>query len=154
MVDETRNNLETSAESSINLLPWLLQESFNTVCATVTLLVDECTISISSYPREQKKMAQGVLDLLLHILTIPQSAVTHLRSVGAALHSLTKFGISVFLDVVGDSLQHWIRVILTLMNSISLSVRSISVDFVISLLGETYKGKGNIDEVSIKSLIL
>jgi hypothetical protein len=148
MVDETKNNLETSAERSINLLPWLLQESFNTVCATVTLLVDECTISISSYPREQKKMAQGVLDLLLHILTIPQSAVTHLRSVGAALHSLTKFGISVFLDVVGDSLQHWIRVILTLMNSISLSVRSISVDFVISLLGETYKGKGNIDEVS------
>ena len=132
----------------MKLSSWLLQESFNTICATATLLVDECTIPISSYPREQKKMAQGILDLLLHILTIPQSAVTHLRSVGAALHSLTKFGAAVFFDVVGDSLQHWIRVILTLMNSVSLSVRSISVDFVISLLGETFKDNGNIDDIT------
>jgi hypothetical protein len=132
----------------MKLSSWLLQESFNTICATATSLVDECTIPICSYPREQKKMAQGILDLLLHILTIPQSAVTHLRSVGAALHSLTKFGAAVFFDVVGDSLQHWIRVILTLMNSVSLSVRSISVDFVISLLGETFKDHGNIDDIS------
>lgn len=141
-------SLEADAGSSIKLSSWLLQESFNTICATATLLVDECTIPICSYPREQKKMAQGILDLLLHILTIPQSAVTHLRSVGAALHSLSKFGAAVFFDVVGDSLQHWIRIILTLMNSVSLSVRSISVDFVISLLGETFKDNGNIDDIS------
>lgn len=91
----------------------------------------------------------GILDLLLHLLTTPQSSVTHLRAVGGALQALEEFGVDLFLEISGTNLQHWIRVILSLMNSTYLSVRSIAVDFVISLLGYTYEKHGDIDFVSI-----
>ena len=127
----------------------MLQESFNTICATTIIVVEECAGPISASPREQKKMVQGILDLLLHILTTPQSSVTHLRAVGGAIQALEKFGPSIFLEIVGGSIQHWIRVMLSLMNSIALSVRSIAVDFVVSLLGGTFNLVGNIDELAL-----
>lgn len=112
------------------------------------MLVDECAKPISSYPREEMKMTQGILDLLLHVLTAPQSSVTYLRTVGGALHALNNLGVENFLEAGGVSIQHWLRVILTLMNSTSLSVRSMAVDFVVSLLGATFDAKGNVDEIS------
>jgi hypothetical protein len=75
--------------------------------------------------------------------------VTHLRAVGGAIQAFEKFGTEMFLEIVGGSLQHWIRVVLSLMNSVALSVRSISVDFVVSLLGSVFNLFGNIDEVSL-----
>ena len=54
-----------------------------------------------------------------------------------------------FLEITGGNLQHWLRIILSLMNSTALSVRSIAVDFVISLLGSAYSFFGNIDEISL-----
>ena len=78
---------------------------------------------------------------------MPQSSVTHLRAVGGAIQALENFGAAMFLDTAGNTLQHWIRVILSLMNSIALSVRSIAVDFVISLFGSVFDMLGNIDEL-------
>ena len=112
-------------------------------------MVEECASPTSTFPKEQKKMIQGILDLLLHVLTTPQSCVTHLRAVGGAIQALERFGAEMFLEISGGSLQHWIRVILSLMNSISLSVRSIAVDFVVSLLGSTFDLLGNIDEIAL-----
>lgn len=83
------------------------------------------------------------------MLTTPQSAVTHLRAVGGAIQALESFGIEIFLEITGGSLQHWLRVILGLLNSISLSVRSIAVDFVVSLLGSAFDLYGNIDEIAL-----
>ena len=131
------------------MTPWLLQESFNSVCASLILIIDECATQLATYPLEMRKMAQGMIDLLLHILTVPQSAVTHLRTVGGALLAIDKFGVEMFLDVVGDNLQHWIRVMVTLMSSISLSVRSIAVDFIVSLLGYTFSLNGSIEHIAI-----
>ena len=129
--------------------PVILQESFNTICATTIVVVEECAGPTAASPREQKKIVQGILDLLLHILTTPQSSVTHLRAVGGAIQALERFGTAVFLEIAGGSLQHWIRVMLSLMNSIALSVRSIAVDFVVSLLGSTFDLMGNIDELAL-----
>jgi hypothetical protein len=112
-------------------------------------VVEECVSPTSTSPREQKKIIQGILDLLLHVLTTPQSSVTHLRAVGGAIQALEKFGTEMFLEIAGGSLQHWIRVILSLMNSIALSVRSIAVDFVVSLFGSTFDLLGNIDELAL-----
>lgn len=94
-------------------------------------------------------MMQGILDLLLHVLTTPQSAVVHLRAVGGAIHALEQFGVSMFLEIAGENLQHWIRIMLSLMNSISLSVRSIAVDFVVSLLASVYRSNGSIEAITL-----
>jgi len=131
------------------LSAWLLQESFNTVCVATNIVVDACAGLTSNYPHEERKMLQGLLDLLLHILTTPQSSVTHLRAVGGALQTLEKFGVELFVEITGTNLQHWIRVMLSLMNSISLSVRSIAVDFLVSLLGSIYDTYGNLGEISL-----
>ena len=69
----------------MKLSPWIVQESFNVICAATNILVDECAGVLHSNPREQKKMAQGVLDLLLHVIATPQSSVAHLRALGKNL---------------------------------------------------------------------
>ncbi|CAB9498009.1 expressed unknown protein [Seminavis robusta] len=145
-VDQPRHSTYP-AEIDEAISPWLLQESFNTICAATNLVVEECVKLTESNPKEQRKMIHSILDLFLHILTTPQSAVTHLRALGGALQALDQFGIKMFLSVVDDNLQHWVRVILGLMNSTSLSVRSISVDFVLSLLGSAFDMSGNIDSI-------
>jgi hypothetical protein len=129
--------------------PWLLQESFNTICATTILVVEESVNPTSIVPNEQRTMIQGILDLLLHVLTTPQSSVTHLRAVGGAIQALEKYGTQMFLEITGAHLQHWIRVIVSLMNSTALSVRSIAVDFVVSLFGGVFELAGNIEDVTL-----
>lgn len=137
------------SETGRIIAPWLLQESFNTICAATITVVEECAAVTSSYPQDQEKMTSGLLDLLLHMLTTPQSSVTHLRAVGGAIHALEKFGVAFFVQVIGDNLQNWIRVMLSLMNSTSLSVRSIAVDFVISLLGALFDEEGSIHDLTL-----
>jgi hypothetical protein len=128
--------------------PWLLQESFNTICAASIVVVDLCLEVHSLSPYDVAKALQGIAELLLEILTVPQSPVTHLRAMGAALQ-IVESDIDVFMNAVGDTLQHWLRVIQTLMNSQSLSVRSISVDFMISLLCAFYDKHGAIDVLTL-----
>jgi hypothetical protein len=135
-------------ETVITSSPWLLQESFNTLCATTIIVVDVGMKNLGGNPDEKRKMMHGVLDLLLLVLTSPQSSVTHLRAVGGAIQIL-ELDVDLFLEVAGSTLQHWARVVLSLMNSASLSVRSIAVDFVVSLLGSTFHGHGSIDSVLI-----
>jgi len=129
--------------------PWLVQEIFNTICAATNMLVDECVPIMSSVPHEERVMAHGILDLLLHVVATPQSPVTHLRALGGASQALDKFGVALFLEAVDESLEHWARMVLTLMNSTSLSVRSMSVDFIVSLLGGAFEEGGNMDEIAL-----
>lgn len=140
---------KVSSEIDGDLTAWLLQESFNTICATTNTVVEACVGFTSRNPQEQRKVMQGLLDLLLHILTTPQSSVTHLRAMGGALQAMEQFGVDLFLEVAGDNFQHWMRVLLSLMNSPSLSVRSIAVDFAVSLLGGAFDASGNIDEIRL-----
>jgi hypothetical protein len=127
----------------------MVQETFNCISATVILLVEECIDHFAANSHELEKLAISVFDLLLHVMATPQSSVTLLRTLGGSAHALDKFGASVFLNAVGNDLQHWGRVILTMMNSTELSVRSMAVDFFVSLLGGTYNERGSIDEVSL-----
>mmetsp|Transcript_28831 Transcript_28831/g.62089 ORF Transcript_28831/g.62089 Transcript_28831/m.62089 type:complete len:994 (+) Transcript_28831:2-2983(+) len=147
-VDQRRHCMFPS-EIDKEISPWLLQESFNTVCATTIIVVEECADLTSSIPNEQRKMIRDILDLLLHVLTTPQSTVTHLRAVGGAIQAFEKFGTQMFLETTGGQFQHWIRVIIGLMNSVALSVRSIAVDFVISIFCGVFDLQGNIEDVAL-----
>ncbi len=138
----------TDKEFSSKMSPWLMQESFNTISACAIVLVDECFDNLSSKPFERQRVTEAVLDLLLSIVAVPLSSVTLLRGLGAVSQVLDKAGSTLFLDAIGDNLQHWGRMIFTLMNSTSLSVRSMAVDLAISLLGSVFKEVGCIDEVS------
>ena len=128
---------------------WIVQESYNIICATIITLVDECATSTLSSPIERKDLAQDVFDLILHIASTPQSSVTLLRALGGASHAFDKLGAALFIDAVSDNLQHWGRILLTLMNSTALSVRSIAVDFTVSIFGRHFEEYGNVDELAL-----
>lgn len=145
----SQHHQTTSVLDIDNLSVWLWQESFNSICATTITIVDECGSLTANFPEEHERLLTGVLDLILYLLTTPQSPVTHLRAVGGALQALESFGIELFLETMGDNLQHWARVLLSLMNCTSLSVRSIAVDFVVSLMGSMFDYAGSIDELSV-----
>ena len=130
----------------------MTQESFNCISATVILLVEECIDHFSTDITDLEKLAKSVFELLLEIMATPQSSVTLLRTLGGSAHALDKFGASVFLNAVRNDLQHWGRVILTMMNSTELSVRAMAVDFFVSLLGGIFNKRGSIDEVSLTFL--
>ena len=127
----------------------MTQECYNTLSATVILLIEECFDTVASNEYELEKLAKSVFDLLLHVLATPQSSVTLLRTLGGSAHAFDKFGASIFLRAVGNSLQHWGRIIVKLMNSTELSVRSMSVDFFVSLLGGVFNVCGNVDIVNL-----
>lgn len=75
------------------------------ICTATNIVVEFCAGLTSNYPHEEQKMLHGLLDLLLHILTTPQSSVTHLRAVGGALQALEKFGVEVFTEITGTNFQ-------------------------------------------------
>jgi hypothetical protein len=128
-----------------NLSTWLHQESYNTICATINIIVEESLNYAQISPDVNKRTSHVIFELFLYILTLPQSTVTHLRAMGGALHALEQFGIDVFLEVSGSSLEHWARIVFTLMNSTSLSARSIAIDFAVSLIGLLFGRYGNVD---------
>lgn len=143
-----KRDVATSSDIEQSLSPWLLQECFNTICATAIVVIDVCAESMTDCIEEKRKVMHGTLNLLLLIVTSPQSSVTHLRAVGGSLHAL-ELDADLFLDVCGSNFQHWVRIILSLMNSSSLSVRSIAVDFVVSLLGSAFELHASIDSLTI-----
>jgi hypothetical protein len=100
--------------TSFNALsPWIVQECFNIICAATNVIVDECADIIRSIPLEKKKLVSGLANLLLSIMSSPQSSVTQLRALGGASQTIDKFGSSLFVECVGDHLQHWMRVVLS-----------------------------------------
>ena len=140
---------DSSGEAEGHSGTWLVQETYNTICALLIVVVDECAGYLARVPREQNKLAVAVFDVLLHVLSMPLSPVAHQRSLGGASQALTKFGALVSLEVIGDRLQHWARICLSLMNAPSLSVRSVAVDVVISLLSGCFGEGGNMDEIAL-----
>lgn len=127
----------------------MTQEAFNCLSASVILLIDECFDVVAQDKYHLERLGISVFDLLLHLLSTPQSSVTLLRTLGGSAHALDKFGVPIFLKAVGNQLQHWARIVLTMMNSMELSVRSIAVDFLVSLLCDIYQELGTIDSVSL-----
>ena len=138
-----------------NLTSEMVQESFNSLSATIILVVDEC-LDVISNDESFAKLGCSIFDVLLQLLATPQSSVTLLRTLGAAAHSLDKFGVRIFsrATLVGDQLQHWARLMLTMMNNKELSVRSMAVDFVVSLLSQLHEEDGNIESWSLCMLTI
>ena len=152
----------------------MAQEASNCISASVILLLDESYPFVARDGHEVvEKFGGSIFDLLLHCLASPQSSVTSLRTLGGKLslpaclsfrscdlslpvmiclgcaYALEKFGVYIFLKSVGSHIQHWGRIVFTLMNSIELSVRSMAVDFLVSLLCGVYEDFGSIDSLSL-----
>ena len=72
---------------------YLIQESFNTIGATIILLIDEYADVTLSNPGEGSTIVQNVFDLLLFIVTVPQSSITLTRALGAVCLAVDEFAV-------------------------------------------------------------
>jgi hypothetical protein len=120
------------------IIPWLAQESYNTISAALILLINHTSSAVIK-PDEMTKNSKVIMDLLIYLLCIPQSPVTLLRILGAVSHMIDKLGCPTVIAAMDDSSQNWARVIFTLMNNTSLSVRSMAVDVIVSLFCSSFK---------------
>jgi len=135
-------------------LSYLIQESFNTICATIILLTDECADVTLSNPGERSTIAQIIFDLLLFIVTVPQSSITLTRALGAVCLAVDKFAVTLFVETCGENLQHWNRVLVSLLNSAELSVRSVAVDLFVTLVGGIFDEYGCIDSFTLQFMTI
>jgi hypothetical protein len=143
---EPRRNCAQTSDSKVpSFETWILQESLNTICAIINIVVAEIDLSVIA--DERKRTMRSILDLLLFVMSFPQSPVTQLRALGGSLFALETFGINDFVEAAGSTFQHWIRIVLAMMNSMSLSVRSIAVDFTVSILGSFFDSNGSVDTI-------
>ena len=127
---------------------WLIQENYNTICAAAIVIIDVSVESCCSSLVERSSAMLAVIELLLQMLTLPQSPVTQLRAVGALILVLEK-DVKLFVDIVGANIEYWIRIMLSLMNCQTLCVRSIAVDFVVSLFSGIFKCQGSVDSTTL-----
>ncbi len=156
----------------------ITQESYNCISASVILCVDEYyhVVSSGKYEPDATSIFDALLHLLVfpqssvtHLRTLGSELSDILLLVGlircsqlksslfcsvplcraGCAYALDKFGVPVFLKSVDSRLQHWGRIIFTLMNSTELSVRSMAVDFLVSLLCGVYDVWGSIDSISL-----
>ena len=78
--------IPSNAASSFSVIGGLsnemTQEFFNTLSASVILLIDECFDVVSTDEYELEKFGASLFDVLLHLLATPQSSVTLLRTLG------------------------------------------------------------------------
>ena len=78
--------IPSNAASSFSVIGGLsnemTQEFFNTLSASVILLIDECFDIVSTDEYEREKLGVSMFDVLLHLLATPQSSVTLLRTLG------------------------------------------------------------------------
>ena len=78
-------------------------------------------------------IAQNIFDLLLFIVTFPQSSITLTRALGEVCLAVDKFAVILFVETCD-----WNRVLIILLNSAGFSVRSVAADRFVTFVGEIF----------------
>ena len=97
---------------------------------------------------------RAVTTLYLHILSLRQSDIVVCKTIIASVEILKIFGIKVFLVSVGDTLQHWMRIILCQCGARRANVRVQALEFLALLLRLTWDTYGSFARVRIPLLAI
>ena len=128
-----------------NETSWVRQECFNIICAALNVVVEIC-LSKPAISWNLLELGEEISSCYLFILSIDQSPVTVLRALGGAM-AIVESNVDFFVRSNHANLERWVRSLLIAMNCISLSVRSIAVDFTLSLLSGLFQNTGSVDSL-------
>lgn len=109
-------------------------------------IVVEICLSKSPSPWSDLELGGDIGLCYVFILSIDQSPVTFLRAIGGAM-AIVESNVDFFVQSNRANVENWVRILLVAMNSISLSVRSVAVDFTLSLLSGLFLKTGNVDSI-------
>mmetsp|Transcript_27766 Transcript_27766/g.37134 ORF Transcript_27766/g.37134 Transcript_27766/m.37134 type:complete len:1380 (-) Transcript_27766:230-4369(-) len=88
----------------------------------------------------------------LHSLSLRQSDIVIVKTLTAAVEILKAFGIKLFLSAVGETLQHWMRVVLVQCGSRRAEVRVQALEFLALILRLTWDSFGSFFRIRVPLL--
>lgn len=95
---------------------------------------------------------RAVTSVYLHALSLAQSDITLLKSLSASLEVVKIFGIKLFNEAIGETLQHWMRVITFHCGSRRAEVRIQASDFLELVLRSTWDSFGSFFRIRLPLL--
>lgn len=101
---------------------------------------------------EKVTFVRAISSVYLNCLSLRQSDIVYIKTLIASIEILKAFGIELFLASVGETLQHWMRVILVHCGARRAKVRVEASDFLALLLRLTWDSYGNICRVRVPLL--
>lgn len=101
---------------------------------------------------EKVKFARAIASVYLNCLSLRQSDIVFMKTLIASIEILKVFGIELFLSAVGETLQHWMRVILVHCGARRAKVRVEASDFLALILRLTWDSYGSFFRVRIPLL--
>lgn len=101
---------------------------------------------------EKVKFARAISSVYLNCLSLRQSDIVFIKTLTASIEILKVFGIELFLSAVGETLQHWMRVILVHCGARRAKVRVEAIDFLFMILRLTWDSYGSFFRVRVPLL--
>jgi len=95
---------------------------------------------------------RSAISVYLHALSLRHSDLVFMKALTLVAEAIKIFGISMFLDAVGETLQHWMRVITLHCASRRAAVRIESTDLLELILRCTWEGYGSFVRVRVPLL--
>lgn len=157
IVRELRNVLEPSedaqaffnpARTKLSTKSQQKRRSIPTKKGTTT--TSDGTISFSYI--DTVTFVRAATSVYLHALTLQQSDITLVKTLNASLEIVKIFGIKIFNEAVGETLQHWMRVISFHCGSRRAEVRVQASDFLELILRSTWDSFGSFFRIRLPLL--
>eukprot|EP00978_Attheya_sp_CCMP212_P024170 scaffold75561_cov55-Attheya_sp.AAC.3 len=95
---------------------------------------------------------RGTTSVYLHALALRQSDVVVIKTLVAAVEIVKIFGIKLFLAAVGETLQHWMRVVVVHCGSRRAEVRVQALEFLALILRLTWDSFGSFFRIRVPLL--
>jgi hypothetical protein len=95
---------------------------------------------------------RAALSVFLHSLTLRQSDIVFVKTLNAAVEIVKIFGIKIFNEAVGETLQHWMRVVSFHCGSRRAEVRVPASDFLELILRSTWDTFGSFFRIRVPLL--
>ena len=96
--------------------------------------------------------ARGITSVYLNILSLRQSDIVYVKTLVASVEIVKIFGIEHFLLAVGETLQHWMRVVLIHCGARRAKVRIEASDFLALILRLTWLNYGSFFRIRVPLL--
>ncbi len=101
---------------------------------------------------EKVNFARAIASVYLNCLSLRQSDIVFIKTLIASIEILKVFGIELFISAVGETLQHWMRVILVHCGARRAKVRVEASDFLALILRLTWDSFGSFTRVRVPLL--
>jgi len=95
---------------------------------------------------------RAAASVYLHSLSLRQSDIVCIKTLTAAIELVKIFGIKLFLEAVGETLQHWMRCILTHCGARRAEVRVQALEFLALVLRVTWDSYGSFFRIRVPLL--